>query len=243
MFFVFAGSGDAAALWATQGLRARGLDPVEFITPAMLAASPRWEHRVGESGAATSIDFHRDRRLASGRVSGIINRIGFLPLELFQNGKPDDRQYAQQELTALLMSCFHGLDCPVMNRPVAQGMAGAWRHPAEWAILASRAGLCAWPYRMRTGVPMTGWSLAPLDLPRKMIFVIGNRVSGEAPQHILDASQRLAALSRTAMLGVEFVAGPQNEWTFAGACPQPDLRTGGDSLLDTLSAVLKGDAQ
>lgn len=243
MFFVFADSGDQAALWAAQGLRARGLDPVEVITPKVLASSPRWEHRVGQSGVVTSIGFHRNRRLETGGVRGILNRIGFLPIDLFQSGKPDDRQYAQQELTALLMSCFHGLDCPVMNRPVAQGMAGAWRHPAEWAVLAARAGLRAWSYRMQAGVPITGWSVAPANLPRKTVFVVGDRVSGEAPIHILEASRRLAALSRTAMLGVEFVDGPECEWIFAGASPQPDLRIGGEPLLDTICAVLKGDLQ
>lgn len=242
MFFLLADSGDAAALWAHRGLRERGLDPLEFVTPTMLAASPHWEHRVGVSGVDTSILFHRDRLLSSHGARAVLNRIGFLSADLFSRGKPDDRQYAQMELTALVMSCLHGLDCPVLNRPTAQGMAGSWRHPSEWAMLAGRAGLMTYPFRQKAGQDPVMTAAPPL-LPRKTLFVAGAQVSGEAPKEVGEACLRLAALSRTALLGIEFVDGPGGPWTFADATPQPDFRLGGDPFLDTLAAVMKGDLQ
>jgi len=241
MFFVLADSGDAAALWAHRGLQERGLDPV-FITPRMLASSLRWEHRVGGEGARTSVLFHRDRLLSSTGVGGVLNRISFLSADLFAPGRPEDRQYAQMEVTALVMSCLHGLDCPVLNRPTAQGMAGSWRHPSEWAVLAGRAGLTAWPFRQRAGQDPV-MALAPPSLPRRTVFVAGRQACGAAPGEVAEACTRLAALAQTALLGVDFVAGPAGSWTFAGASPQPDFRSGGARFLDTLAAVLKGDLE
>ena len=45
MWLMFAAADDPSALWAAEGLRARGVKPLEWITPQMLAGARRWEHR------------------------------------------------------------------------------------------------------------------------------------------------------------------------------------------------------
>lgn len=219
MYLVLAPEHDASAQWAAAGLRARGLTPVECVSPAALVQTARWDHRVDAQGVRTLIRLDDGREFKSEAIQGVLNRIPYLPVELFARGRAEDRQYAQQEFTALFMSALGALESPVWNRPTAQGSGGAWRHPSEWMMLAGRAGLRARPYR-ETSRP------AP---PRHTVFVLGDRVAG-APAELHDACARFAALARTGLLGLEF----DDDWLFAHATPQPDLRLGGDALLDAL---------
>jgi hypothetical protein len=83
--------------------------------------------------------------------------------------------------------------------------------------------------------------LVPIGTPVNTVFVAAEHVVGTpAPPDIVKGCQRLAELSRTELLGVEFVAGSAGPWTFAGATPWPDLRLGGQALLDVLASVLRG---
>ena len=58
-----------------------------------------------------------------------------------------------------------------------------------------------------------------------------------ATHHIRQGCRRLAELSHTALLGVEFTTSSAGPWTFAGATPMPDLRLGGEALLDALASA------
>jgi hypothetical protein len=56
---------------------------------------------------------------------------------------------------------------------------------------------------------------------------------------VATASQNLARLSHTSLLGLEFVLTPAGRWLFTNALPQPDLRLGGEPLLDDLARSLR----
>ena len=49
---------------------------------------------------------------------------------------------------------------------------------------------------------------------------------------------RLGQLASTTLLGVDFVDGAAGPWTFAGASPTPDLRAGGEAVIDALVRAL-----
>jgi hypothetical protein len=71
------------------------------------------------------------------------------------------------------------------------------------------------------------------------VVVVGGKTCGAAaPASVLAGCGRLAALSSTELLGVEFTDGTAGSWNFAGATPLPDLRFGGEALLDALAALL-----
>ena len=83
--------------------------------------------------------------------------------------------------------------------------------------------------------------LVPPDTPVQTVFVVAGQVVGATlPRHIRHGCRRLAELSHTALLGIEFAAGSADPWTFAGATPMPDLRLGGEPLLDALAGALRG---
>ena len=74
----------------------------------------------------------------------------------------------------------------------------------------------------------------------RTVLLVANRVVGDAiPEAIAEGCRRLGQLSKTALLGIDFAANSKGYWTFASATPLPDLRQGGEALLDALAAELK----
>lgn len=252
MWLVICGMNDVSALWAYQGLQARGLQPLELVTSEMLAYSLRWEHRVETDRTQITIHLTDGRVLEGDRISGTLNRHLFLPSNHLQLAQESDRPYAHQELVALFMSWLNTLSGPMLNRPTAQGLSGAWRHISEWVWLATRAGLLVPVYQQSSADPCGEEGdrrLFPPGTPVKTVFVVsgfvvgGTAAGGAVPPEIARGCQRLARLSRTELLGVEFVSTTQSAWTFAGATPAPDLRLGGAALLDVLTLALQGKSE
>jgi hypothetical protein len=248
MWLVLCTSNDVAALWAYQGLKAGGLAPLELVRAEVLAYSVHWEHRLGADGVHVAITLADGRRIRSDTLRGVLNRLSWAPPEHLVMAHPGDRDYATQELTAFYLSWLYALPGPVLNQPTPQGLSGQWRHVSEWVWLASKAGLPTPEYRQSShdyldemGVERR---LVPTSTPVNTVLVVAEHVVGApAPPDILKGCQRLAELSRTELLGVEFAAGSAGPWTFTGATPWPDLRLGGQALLDVLASVLRGEVE
>jgi len=245
MWLVLCTSNDAPALWAYQGLEARGLAPLELVSAEMLAYSLRWEHRIGADGVCINITLADGRMIRNDTVRGVLNRLISVPHEHLHLADSADRTYATQELTALYLSWLRALPQPVINQPTPQGLSGQWRHISEWVWLASKAGLPTPEYRQsgndRVEETLVERKIVPPGTPVNTVIVLAGDVVGvPAPAEICEGCLRLAELSGTSLLGVEFVPDSAGNWTFAGATPHPDLRLGGQALLDVLASVLRG---
>jgi hypothetical protein len=242
MYLVFASPTDAPALWAWQGLLARGL-PADLVTADALVAAPYWEHRVGNGGrTALRITLPDGRFVDASAVRGALNRLTAVPAGFLAASA--DRSYANQELYAFFLSWLRALPGPLLNPPSPQGLCGRWRPSSEWVWLAARAGLPTAPFQQSSeDAPPSLYGEKPLfppGAPGRTVLVTAGRTSGApAPRNVLAGCLRLAAEARAPLLGVDFVAGPAGSWTFAGATPWPDLRLGGELLLDQLAAALQ----
>lgn len=242
MWLVLCSAQDVSALWAYQGLQARGLRPLELVTAEMLPYSLKWDHRLGAAGASTSITLADGRVIKSDAMRGVLNRLTSVPLQHLA-GTPD-YDYATQEFAAFFMSWLYTLPQPILNRADAQGLCGAWRHISEWVWLAARAGLPTPAYRQTSDDQIDETlelrRLFPVGTPTTSAIVVGDRVVAPSlPQGIRAGCLRLAHLSQTPLLGIELTKGAFNgTWTFAGATPMPDLCLGGEPLLDALAAEL-----
>ncbi|MEU6239197.1 hypothetical protein ABZ885_40265, partial [Kitasatospora sp. NPDC047058] len=162
MWLVLCDPGDRAALWAHEGLRKRGLEPLELLSPQALLGSTRTAHRVGRHGADFEICLPDGRVLASRDVSGVLNRVAAAPFGILPFARHADALYAREELDALLLSLLTCLAPVSVNRPCATGLCGAWRSAAEWTVLAARAGLPVPPARISSiPGPEPGASVTP----------------------------------------------------------------------------------
>lgn len=244
MWLVLCASNDVSAIWAYQGLKIRGLTPLELVTLEMLEYGVRWEHRLRADSVSIDITLADGRRIRNDNISGVLNRLLWVPSEHLLLVHTSEREYATHELIAFFTSWLYALPKPVLNRPTPQGLSGRWRHVSEWVWLASKAGLPTLDYRQtcHDDIPKmyVEGRIVPIGTPVKTIIIVEGHVVDElAPPDIREGCKRLAELTRTELLGVEFADGPAGPWTFAGATTFPDLRLGGQELLDVLAYVLK----
>ncbi|MER7582389.1 hypothetical protein [Kitasatospora sp. NPDC097691] len=246
MWLVLCDPADRAALWAHEGLRKRGLEPLELLSPQALLGSTRSVHRVGRHGASFEVVLPDGRLLDSREVSGVLNRVAAAPFGLLPFDTHTDARYAQEELSALLLSLLTCLAPVAVNRPCATGLCGAWRSAAEWTVLAARAGLPVPPARISSSPDRE-----PDGDPTGSdgVLVLGEHVFGppSAKQEEdaedgedAEACVRLARLAGTDLLGLDLHRDGGHRLVFRGASPLPDLRSGGDPFLDRLLDHLTG---
>ena len=238
MWLLLCNSTDKTALWAAGRLRARGLEPLIVLTPELLHYSLRWEHRL-HSGGATSTTFTLadGTRIDGTKIRGVLNRVSLVPVHLLEHFIEADRVYAQQEWTAFHMSWLASLRAPVLNLPVMEGLSGAWRHPSEWVWLAAQAGLDTSVYVQGApgagdaGHAQTGAGVVSITA------IDGRGIGKDVSEDLADACGRLGVLAKTRLLGVELDA---RSGAFISASPLPNLRRGGDAVIEALAAGLRG---
>jgi hypothetical protein len=242
MWLMICSENDSSALWAFQGLQARGLRPFHLVTSEMLTQNAKWEHTVGVGGAQINITLADGRVINNRQLRGVVNRMTHVPLEHLAGAS--DYDYAVQEYTALFMSWLNALPDPIFNRVDTQGLSGAWRHASEWVWLATQAGLPTPEYQQTShdqideGVELR--RLVPETAKTMMAIAVRDRVFGPTlPTTFRKGCAELARISKTPLLGIEFAVKPgTNSLVFAGATPMPDLRLGGEPLLDALAVNL-----
>jgi hypothetical protein len=242
MWLVLCSTSDLPALWAYYGLKARTRQRVELVTADMLAYSLSLTHRLKGDTTDTTITLSDGRVIDSATIGGVLNRLAELPSEHMRAARPEDRAYAQQEILALFLSWLYSIDAPVLNRATPRGLGGAWRPMSEWVWLANQAGLPTLPYSNSSSddrnLAANEGFILPAGTPTHTILSVNGQTIGDAPDHIRSGCCRLADLADVALLGLSFVTNPQGSWTFAGATHMPDLRIGGEGLLNGLAAAL-----
>ena len=163
MWLVLCQDGDVEAQWLAKALRARTDRAVELVEAGALVHECRWEHRVGAAGVSTRL-LVGGTTVDSDRVAAVLNRLSWLGTDGYVAASARDREYAAGEFYALALSWLQGLGPRVINRPTGVGLAGTWRAPAQWCVLARSVGLPIVPYETGgeepVGVPREGDRLA-----------------------------------------------------------------------------------
>jgi hypothetical protein len=243
MFLVLCEANDAPALWAYQGLKTRGLDPIWLLTPENLILNLKLEHRLTKYRISTVIELADGRCLRSEEVKGVLNRFADVPLAHLSKADVRDQIYAHEELFALFLSWMYALPCPMVNTPKPFGLSGRWRREAEWTWLALKAGLPTQIYQQSSTDIMCeqrgGSRIVPSGAALRTVIVLGEKVFGlDAPAAIQSSCRVLGQLAEVDLLGIQFMSGAAGPWTFAGVLLMPDLREGGNEFLDELAAWL-----
>ena len=240
---------DVVAGWAATGLESR-LGPVQVVTSSDLANALHWEHRVGQATPVAEVTLGDGRRFSSREPCGVLNRLTFCPTDRLDAVGGQDRDYAVAELQALFMSWLQALPGPMLNRPTSMGLGGHWRHPSAWAVLAGRAGLATerfhqsdqdlsdlvvTPPAFRPDRPGGALTAVPVT-----VIVVGDVVVGppEVPGDVVDCCLRLARLAGDDLFGVDLVEVSPGSWTMVSATAMPDVRLGGEAVLDALAKEL-----
>jgi hypothetical protein len=224
--------GDAVADWLAAGLRARGR-AVEHVTADRLLGARRIEHRLGAAPPSFSVELADGPVLRSGELRRVWNRLTTVPDWPPGADTSQDGDYARQELFALWLSWLESVSCPVRNRPGPQGLSGVWLARLQWAVLARRAGLPVAEVELAPGAE-DGDALAGA-LPGPLVLVAAGAVFGApAAESLVGGCRALASAVGAELLELRFVA-DHDGWRFHSASTLPDLRRGGDALIDRLA--------
>ena len=241
MWLVLCDADDEPAKWAYRGLKSRGLAPLELITTNDMDQGVSWEHHVGREGASVAFTLADGREIHSRTVRGVLNRLRWAPVKNLIYTRPEEREYATQELLAFFTSWLHCLPKPVLNKPSPHGLSGRWRHVSEWIWLASKAGLPTPEYRQSSRDLASEFlfsdSIASGEGTGTVEAIVLNRrvFCVETPPSLREGCLRLSEVSGTTIIGIEFANSSEDSWTLAGVTTMPDLRQGGEELLDWLT--------
>lgn len=236
MWLVLCDPNDSSALWAGQGLRARGATPVEFVSPVELICAPRLEYRSENGGAAhATAELASGRRIDGRRLRGTLNRAMRMDPPQIQRTAPADRTYVRAEMDAILLAWLGALPAPLFNPAHPTGWAGAQWHPFAWALRAQKAGFRTPPQRCGyAGLEPS----ADGGHHTSAHLVFGGRTFPTLPSEMESAAVRLAHSACIPLLGIAITWLANGEAIFAGAIATPDLRIGGAAFLDALHAAI-----
>jgi len=229
-YAVLCGPEDGSALWAAGRLRDRGV-ALRVVTVEELVYAPSIRYATVGTGVVTEIRLG-DGTVLGPNLRGTLNRVARLPSAHLEATPSTERDYMLQELHAVLVSLLHAWPGAVVGRADPRGLCGAWWRPAEWMVAAGQAGLVGVGYR-------SGGS-DEVPSSQTVLVVAGEAVtpSGvEVPEAVVAGSRTLAARHGGGLLGLDFAV-EGAAWAFRSATPWPDLRPGGEAVVDALHAAL-----
>ena len=241
MLVVLCHGGDLSAQWACTRLRARLRGAVELVLVESLgAAATRWQHELTAGVARTEVELADGRRLRSGEVAAVLNRMLHPPTASLAYAVPGDEEYARNELTAFAASWLRALAPRVINEPTPQGLSGRWRAPLHWRALARDAGLPVVPMRFDSRTPPPLLYQANGEQSTEVLTVAGEPLTEGMPSRIRAAARRFAVDAGTPVMGLRFAgADPaRGGWRLLDASPYPDLSSAGEAGVDALGDML-----
>lgn len=240
MIVILCHPGDAAALWLAGTMQEHRLAGVELITVEQLVYSRRIVYRLSDAGSSGSIALADGRSLRPEAVTGLVNRVAYLPTQHFARAAPADRAYAEAELSAFLLAWINGVAGRVINppRPVALGCE---TFPLPTLVhLAAMAGLPTEPWRASTS-GSDGTAL-PLPTTHSVVVFDGRLFGALLPRPLQDACRRLAVLLGVSLLQVDLNQTPERGWRFVNASGVVDFRIGGKMLARDLAQAFARQA-
>jgi hypothetical protein len=237
---------DDTGTWLAEGLRPLTSEAVVHLTTRDLTQRARVCQVVADGESWFRVTVENGRTIDSRTLNGVVNRICALPPGLALRLHDPLRDSAQRNFGLPLLRMLHDVAGPVLNRPTAQGISGDFRLDFEWAALANQVGLPraparpAWPPARvpdRSHTNMSASDIVPVAVIGDQVLVLDN-VDTRLPGNVIASCRRLAALSRTSLLGLDLMRSSPGEWKFLRANPRVNLVPGGAEVLTAVARAL-----
>jgi hypothetical protein len=239
MWLVISEPNDDSGIWAYQKLKKIGLEPIELVTPEELSYLRGCEYEITSNGSRFEFDLYSRKKIKSESIRGILNRLLYVHTTHFINS--EDAGYASEELNAFFIGWLGSLEVPILNKPLPYNFAGRDRHIAGWRYLAAKSGLRTLKFNSAEEyipnlIPGTnGYEMTAIILDDTVVDV-----ESALPSEIKQGCIKLGSLSETRLLQV-FFSSMDKELLFSHATPFPELALGGNTIVDKIKDVLKGD--
>jgi hypothetical protein len=216
---IVADAGDANVAAVAAVLRTRNVAAL-LASPVHLALAG-WRHSMSAEGHVQTCLALGERIVDADSLGAVWFRAASLPAPRFRDSAAADRDYAQAELHALVVSWLQSLGGRIVNAVDGNGLCGPSWAPTRWLTEARRAGLPIAPQVMATSARFVrGWRGSPFAARQPLatamppaehrVLVVDDRTVGGPDASIAAACMRLAAAARCRILRVGFVeTGPQ----------------------------------
>lgn len=235
MTVILCHSTDPAALWLAASMRQLGFE-VDVVTVEQLVFSRRIVFRMNGTGDSGSVELTGGRLLRPEAISGLINRVRYLPTQHFEHAQPPDRAYAESELSAFMLGWINGAAGRVINPPLPFDLGGGTFPKATLMHLAAIAGIATGGWDASADETGRATSLGEAN---RAVIVFEGRVFGPLlPRALQDACRGLASLLGTPLLQIDLHQSPSGTWRFVDATGMADFRLGRTALVKALAYAL-----
>ena len=224
---------DSAAVWLAAKMRELVAGSVELVTVEELVYSRRIVYRLGHAGSTGSIALADGRTLRPETITGLVNRVSYLPTQHFARAVSADRAYAEAELHAFLLAWINGVAGRVVNPPAAAALAGGTLPLPALIHYAAMAGLPTEVFR--ASAAQQDDAIHPLPTTHLAVVFDGRVFGTLLPRTLQDGCRRLAALIGTPLLQVAFNRSRERGFRFVSASGAVDFRLGGKPLARDLA--------
>lgn len=242
MILILCHPDDAAAVWLDAAWRAAGVTRVELVSVEQLVFSRGIVHRLDGTGDSGAIRLADGRVLRPERITGIVNRVKYLPTQHFAMAGATDRAYASAELAAFLLAWLNGTAGRVVNPALPGALGGGDVRASAVTHLAAMAGLPTVAWRGSTVPTVQQVTTAPPATDTAVVF--DGRVFGRVlPLGLQDGCRRLAALLGVPLLQAFLHRSREHGWRFVDAVPSVDFRAGGRPLASAIAGALGEQAR
>lgn len=219
MLAILAHRGDTVA----QALVERWADhDARLLSPEDLSVEG-WRYRPGDVVSSTAMV--GQERVACRDLDAALTRLPWVFEQDLPYIVPEDRSYVAAEMSAFLLAWLSELQCPVVNRPTPNCLAGPLWRRERWAQVAVNLGISVAPVPRRV-ISLDGASAAAdaagATPHGAALTVVGNAVIGAAPDELASHARTLARAAQADLLVVQF-DGFDRDARFVSASPWPDL--------------------
>lgn len=228
---------DEPALWLHGALRDLGLKRLELVAVEQVVYSQRIVHRLDDNGDRGEIHLADGRILRAESISGLINRVQYLPTQHFERADPLERIYAIQELSAFMLAWLDSIAGRVINPPLPFALDGGNFQPTTVLHYAAAAGL---PTRTwRCGTNIIERDAEPDVTATHAAIVFNGRLFGRIlPRNLRDGCVRLATLLGVPLLQILLHHSVGFGWRFVAATGMADFRIGASRLAAAIGGEL-----
>jgi hypothetical protein len=257
-FLILAHPGDATATLVAARLRQRHPpEETRLVSLDEIIFAPHWVHTLNGARPRTVLTLHDGAAIQTDQIGIVFNRLRYVDMPHFGTSAKIDREYAVMEMFALLLSWLKALACPIISPISPQSLAGPSHSSLAWQHLAGKAGLPTARMRItsslrRYSVPdlmacpasaaaignVPAWLIEPLGNQLTQALVVGDRVLGNIPDHLIPGCLKLASLSGLELLLIHFASDLRKEsLKFNGVDPFPSVA--GDAAIEAIVEVLE----
>jgi hypothetical protein len=233
---ILAEPADLGALWLRSQLLRRLAPPVEIVTPARLVYSRSILHRLTSTESEARFELADGMTLRTPGLRGIVNRLTSLPTAHLAGAAAVERDYAAAELHAFLLGWLASLDCPLLNPPAPENLAGPSHSNLSTLHFAALSGLSCQPAIVAVGTPQPP-PPAPVGTAVRHFVLDGQVIGPPLPSATRDSMILFARLWGARLVQIETTR-DRGRHEFIAASSVVDLQAGGEALVRAISRVL-----